>query len=251
MDIDTIESGKYLWTPNECDYFKMALRPITHVTSDSFDGQFESDYIIPEGVKSIRKSDFCEIPDWTTFKFPSSLEEFEGIDANSCNEICIEFKSPSSLRVIPDDAFCGCKHLNHGDAFIIPNGVVKIGDYAFSGCSALISIIIPNSVTNIGDRAFEDCSSLTSITIPNGVTSIGDRAFEGCSALTSITIPNSVTSIGDRAFEDCSSLTSITIPNGVISIGDRAFEGCQCTIRAPKALALVGKIPEACTLIEY
>ncbi len=89
---------------------------------------------------------------------------------------------------------------------VIPEEVTSVRNYAFSGCSSLISVTIPNSVTTIGDYAFSGCSSLISVTIPNSVTTIGDWAFSGCSSLISVTIGNSVTSIGGYAFYNCSSL---------------------------------------------
>lgn len=88
------------------------------------------------------------------------------------------------------------------------------------------SFTIPNSVTSIGDWAFNGCSGLMSVTIGNSVTSIGDNAFRGCTGLTSVTIPDSVKSIGSDAFSDCSRLTCITIPDSVTSIGEYAFYGC-------------------------
>ena len=87
--------------------------------------------------------------------------------------------------------------------YVIPDGVIKIGDGAFSRCESLINIVIPDSVTSIGDRAFSRCGSLISIAIPGSVTSIGVHAFEFCRALRSVMIPNSVTSIGKLAFWDC------------------------------------------------
>lgn len=92
---------------------------------------------------------------------------------------------------------------------VIEDGVTRIGNEAFYGCSDLTSITIPNSVTKIGKYAFSGCSGLTSVIIPNSVTSIGSTAFYQCSGLTSITIPNSVTSIGDGAFGNCSGLTYV------------------------------------------
>ena len=109
---------------------------------------------------------------------------------------------------------------------VIPDGITKIADKAFSLCKKLKTVTIPNGVTSVGYMSFWDCEHLTNITIPNSVTSIGNSAFQYCNSLTSITIPNSVTSIKREAFRDCSSLTSITIGSGVTSIGIGAFWGC-------------------------
>ena len=72
---------------------------------------------------------------------------------------------------------------------VIPDGVDRIGDYAFDNCSDLTSVIIPDSVTGIGDHAFHNCSKLTDLIIPDSVTSIGSAALSGCSNLESLTIP--------------------------------------------------------------
>lgn len=58
-------------------------------------------------------------------------------------------------------------------------GLTSIGDYAFYGCSELISLVIPNSVTYIGYLAFNGCNNLPFITIPKSVSDIDDYAFNG------------------------------------------------------------------------
>ncbi len=148
------------------------------------------------------------------------------------------FMIPNSVTSIGNYAFQICDGLT---SITIPSSVTSIGDYAFSS-SGLTSIMIPNSVTSIGDWAFTGCSDLTSITIPNSVTSIGDGAFSYCSGLTSIMIPNSVTSIGDYAFSFCSGLTSISIPNSVTSIGNSAFSSCSglTSISIPNSVTSIG-----------
>lgn len=112
---------------------------------------------------------------------------------------------------------------------VIPEGATKIGNTAFSGCTALTSLTIPGSVTSIGDDAFSGCIALTSLTIPGSVMNIGGLAFSGCRALTSLTIPGSVMNIGIMAFSSCSALTSLTIPGSVKNIGRNAFYGCPAT----------------------
>ena len=109
---------------------------------------------------------------------------------------------------------------------IIPDGVTRVGEYAFSECTGLASVIIPDSVTSIGDRVFARCTRLTSVTIPVSVTSIGYSAFYGCTGLTSVTIGNGVMSIGNYAFSECTGLASVIIPDSVTSIGDSVFARC-------------------------
>ena len=138
-----------------------------------------------------------------------------------------------------DYAFYGCSGLT---SLTIPSGVTSIGYSTFEGCSGLTSLIIPSGVTKIGNLAFSGCSGLTSLTIPYGVTKIGSDAFRGCSGLTSLTIPSCVTSIGDFAFFGCSGLTSLTIPSGVTKIGNFVFYGCSglTSLTIPSGVTSIG-----------
>ena len=133
----------------------------------------------------------------------------------------------------------------------------SIGDYAFSGCTALTSIVIPNSITSIGYYAFGDCTALEEIyfnaasmadlssrsyvflnagtngdgitvTIGKDVTKIPACLFYSSSKITSVIFEDESVckSIGASAFYGCKALTSIVIPNSVTSIGGGAFSGC-------------------------
>lgn len=139
------------------------------------------------------------------------------IDAGVINEVLV------NMDIIPDTMFSGLD-LNK---IILPNNIIKVGNYAFSDCTSLTSVTIPNSVTSISNYAFSYCSSLTSVTIPDSVKEIGEGAFYKCAGMTNVTIGNGVESIGNIAFYECTGLTSITIPDSVTSIGDYAFQGCD------------------------
>jgi len=110
---------------------------------------------------------------------------------------------------------------------VIPDGVVHIGNRAFSGCENLTEVYIPESVMTIGESAFTHCNMLTDITLPDSIMSIGDWAFSYCDNLTNINIPKNLLNISGSLFEYCPNLTNVIIPDGVTSIGSRAFMGCN------------------------
>lgn len=67
---------------------------------------------------------------------------------------------------------------------IIPDRVMRIGEYAFYCNIRIVFVTIPEGVTEIGTGAFYGCTELSVITIPATVTKIGKDAFLGCARLT-------------------------------------------------------------------
>ena len=98
---------------------------------------------------------------------------------------------------------------------VIPEGVTKIGAYAFFGGEhyatdyrfiKLKSVTLPKSLVSVGAYAFSGCATLETMELPDALTSIGQNAFSGCSALKTLTIPKELGTIRDNAFTDCPSL---------------------------------------------
>ena len=128
----------------------------------------------------------------------------------------------SGVTAIAPNAFSGCWPL---DEVSLPEGLVTIGDGAFSG-SGVKEITLPSSVTTIGKSAFSFCSKLQKIVIPNKVSVLADGTFEGCHGLTSVELPNMLVSIGNKTFSGCG-MQALELPASVTTVGSEAFSMCE------------------------
>jgi len=84
--------------------------------------------------------------------------------------------------------------------YIIPDGVLAIGEYAFAECIGLTAVSIPDSVKIIGNDAFHGCTRLTVVNIPDSVEIIGDGAFQDCKCLNNETCKDIRKRFGDKVF---------------------------------------------------
>jgi len=163
-------------------------------------------------------------------------------------------------------------------AYVIPEEVVKIGDYAFYGSKYLINVTIPYSVKYIGKHAFEECAWLRHVNIPSSVEHIGENAYSGYNSIesfnvdennnfykavdgvlcskdgtiligypckkgdTKFTVPSSVIEIASGAFQHNSTLKEVVISENVIKIGDGAFYNCYFleSVTLPDSLKVIG-----------
>ena len=263
------------WCKINYDDRYVRSNPLYYAHNLYLDGELVENLVIPDGVTCIGKYAFIDCYSIRSVTIPDSVTsigrgafytcknlnrvditdlaawckiDFESTDSNPLydahnlylnGELVENLVIPDGITRVNDYAFSGYSSIR---SVTIPDSVTSIGASSFSGCTGLASVTIPDSLTSIGRYAFSGCSSLMGITIPDSVTSIGGSAFYGCSSLTSITIPGSVTSIGKGTFGDCSSLTGITIPGSVTSIGDSAFSGCRslASITIPDSVTSIG-----------
>lgn len=93
----------------------------------------------------------------------------------------------------------------------VPEGVTRIGAYAFESCFNLTELTLPATLTEIGEGAFDQCDNLTSVTLPDQLTTLGAYAFRGCTSLVSMNIPDSLVSMGDNPFADCTHLRELRV----------------------------------------
>ena len=126
---------------------------------------------------------------------------------------------------------------------VIPYTVTTIGNYAFNGCSQLVTLdfnyytkpgkipTVTHNLTSIGNYAFDGCSNLVGdvdIELPANPK----YGTEPVITYNGLIIPYSVQTIGDYAFRNCTSIPSLKfetgrgITNDLTSIGQYAFYGC-------------------------
>lgn len=145
----------------------------------------------------------------------------------------------------------GCIKAPDNQIINIPEGVTRIGEYAFGPLVRPTHIHIPNSVKIIDNNAFSG-GHVTVINIPNGVTTIGDTAFKGCHDLSSILIPESVKEIGVNPFRNCIKLSSIEVDGKnklfdsredcdaiIESATNKMISGCKNTV-IPNSITCIG-----------
>lgn len=192
-------------------------------------------------VTSIGDRAFSGCTDLTSIIISDSVTSIGDLSFSSCTGL-ISVTIPDSVTSIGSFAFHDTPwYYNKAK----PDGLIYINkvlyDYKGTMPSNTKIDIIPGTVS-ISDYAFSGCTGLMSITIPDSVTSIGEWAFSGCAGLTSITIPDSVTCIGDRAFFDCTGLTSVAIPDSVVNIGYDAFSNTPWYNAKPNGLIYINNM---------
>ncbi len=125
----------------------------------------------------------------------------------------------------------------------VPEGIVRIGSFAFRGCEALETLELPSTLEKFGEGACQSCVSLTSIRLPDRIACLPEVAFYGCGSLKEVVFPGSLQRISRYAFARCSALVRVVLPAGLEEIEDEAFWDCsgmeECIL--PDSLCRLGR----------
>ena len=241
---------------------------------------YENEFTIPETVVNVKKGAFKNCEKITSINIHKDLEnvDVEALNISTLRSIVVAeenetyssvdgvlFNEDKTCLVKCPKAYLETEETLPAVSYIIPNGVTKVGDYAFFDSQleevtlstdlieigkyafaeslSLKTMQFPQGIESIGDYAFSGCMSLNGIEIPEGITSINDGLFSGCWKLDNISLQEGITSIGDYAFKGCSELTEIVLPSTVTSIGASAFEDCWelNTINIPREVTEIGR----------
>ncbi len=112
---------------------------------------------------------------------------------------------------------------------IVEDGVSSVGSRTCYNFTVLTDVSLADTVTDIGEFSFSGCSALVSVDLSN-VTSIRANALRGDRALSDIRLSRDLKVIDYQAFRDSGAdNSSISIPASVTEIGFGAFEGAKFT----------------------
>lgn len=138
---------------------------------------YKDEVVIPEGVKKIAETAFmsCHIK---SVKFPDSLDLIEDRAFFCCDELeSIDFGNSifSIGGMYSDSVFSYCKSLKQ---ITLPSQIKDIGERAFINCVNLSSVTLNEGLLFIGESAFSKNKALTEISIPATVQKLADRCLD-------------------------------------------------------------------------
>lgn len=204
------------------------------------------------------KADVLDDVEFLKVKGPLNASDWTDIK-NMNNLIALDL-SEAQITEIPNNAFDGKSLIN---SVILPEGITRIGDYAFRGTN-LRGIIIPSTVTNIAQYAFygtpiqyvtfanksqietisvfafAGCSFLQRVEFGDvtKLATIDNAAFAHCKVLQEMVIPGTVTTMGYAVLQDCVGLKKVVFSDAQTIINDYMCSGCSSLeqVQLPKEL---------------
>ena len=87
-------------------------------------------------------------------------------------------------------------YLGSQQDIVIPDGITKIGQFAFEDNDDVVSVSIPNSIEYIGEAAFIDCGNLKSIKMSSNIKEIDGNVFLR-TIVTTVELPLSIERLVD------------------------------------------------------
>lgn len=199
--------------------------------------------VIPDGVKAVKEGAFKGNERITGVFMPISLETIGNRAFGGAVRLSVAYIS-ENVTEIPEMAFADTAL----ESVVIPKNVVKIGDYAFSGCKKLNKIQIMNRIpAALGTDVFENLPEGCEFIVPEKTLDLYKEAWASLAEKYTmvevnpfvidengvlkkylgiggdIVIPEGVKEIAANAFASNSVITGVEIASTVVKIGEKAF----------------------------
>ena len=168
--------------------------------------------ILPEGLEEIRDLAFWNCASLDQLVIPAGIKTIGEEPFRGCGDVDIRFSGKSSRYAMQDNMLIDKKgktvlaYMGHDAHVTVPEGIIRIGRYAFLGREELTEITLPKSLQGIGCGAFEDCVNLRSVQLPGKLNIIEGGAFLNCRNLEKAIIPDNLKIIETSVFNGCPKL---------------------------------------------
>ncbi len=205
--------------------------PVTRIYMGAFFTSVAEKIVIPDTVKVIDKMAFTDCSKLKEIVIPEGVEIIGDEVFAGCSSL-EKITIPASVKEIGKNLFDSCTML--AEIEVAEGNTILSSDKGIlfdKNKETLIrypyalkaeSYKIPDGVKKIGGYAFLDVKNLKSVEL-NKVTEIAPMAFCGCSNIKEMKIPETVTKIDEYAFYDCTGLKSIRLHDKLQTIGKDAF----------------------------
>lgn len=201
-------------------------------------------FAFPDRLVSIGAEAFGDCGSLAEISLSEGLSELGDYAFRNCS-LLTDVYLPSGIGGKPAGIFYACTSLGtfsggeglsgFGEAFFynctrlrnvaIPKNAAfdEIGDYAFFGCTGILSLPAAGNIKVIGKYAYASSGIAGDLKIPSGIKSIGERSFAVCPGITSVDI-TSATEVGSGAFSACENLKSVSFDT--LSVPEECFSYC-------------------------
>jgi hypothetical protein len=167
-------------------------------------------YSVPDGIMRIESGAFDWCNKISSISLPQSLLSIETfmINGEQLTDITVNELNPNYCSIDgvlfdkeKKELLIYPKNKDKTD-YTIPDGVLRIAYWAFSGCKRIVNIKLPESLELVGRFAFDGCEGLKAIILPINLQYVEDCAFIGCSNLETITLSRKTRILWDKACFD-------------------------------------------------
>lgn len=158
-----------------------------------------------DNTKDAAICQYCRAP----FVVEKAINNYNTYVTNTihANNVIVQDGNRSSCFKIENNVLV--KYTGYDEIVTIPNGIVKVGDFAFSD----------------GNSSREYNIYVKKVNLPSSCRAIGNGAFKGCSNLKKINGLDNILEIGWSAFESCKNLKGTFVANNLKTIGRKVFKG--------------------------
>lgn len=168
---------------------------VVEILQNAFQGCINVTSItLPDDLKWIEEKAFRDCTKVTTVELPASVSDLGGLAFAKSTKITLasgnenfELDENGVLYDAGKNILISYPNDATATSYTLPDTVMEIAAYAFSGNTYLETVIFSSCLENIGNSAFEGCTKLTKVDLSEiTYCSIGEAAFRNCTALRSV-----------------------------------------------------------------